>query len=139
LRLPVARSSAARAAIFSCWLAGSSLGGAALQLLLARFQPGQPVAAPGQIFGQYVTALSPELAIFLGVRRFRVCQHPGDLLLDAAGGTVGVERSVRLYLGPIQRHQPEPNQPASRHSSRTWRNTSFIRSACRRRKRAMTV
>ena len=90
--------------------AGRSLGGAALQLLLTRFQPGQPVAAPGQILGQCITALSPELAILLGVRRFRVCQHPGDLLLDAAGGTVGVERSVRLHLGPIQRHQPEPNQ-----------------------------
>ena len=38
-------------------------------------------------------------------------QHPANLVFDAAGGAVGIQRRVGLHLRSVQRHQPQPDQP----------------------------
>jgi len=86
-------------------LASGRRRGAVRQLLPARRQPGQAVAAALQVRGQRTAATrGPELAVLPRVGRFRFRQHPANLLFDAAGGAVGIERRIGLYLRSVQRH-----------------------------------
>ncbi len=84
--------------------------GLAQETLMAGAKPGQATRRLPQVGGEFVTSALPEHLVLGGVDRLGLRQHGGNLRLQGLRGAVRRQRRVRLHLGPVQRHHPEPHQ-----------------------------
>ena len=106
-RLPLARSSAARAAIFSCWRAAASAARRSSSALQARRRDRR--SSRRQVLRSRHRPRADSRSS--PIDRLRLGQHPPDLLPDRRGAAVRLQRGVGLHLRAVQNHQPEPDQP----------------------------
>jgi hypothetical protein len=87
------------------------LGGLRVQAGLGLAQPGQAPTAVGELGRELVAAGGAVLLVLPLVGLGGLAQDLGDFLLKLGQGAVGLAGGVAGHLGPVQRHQAQPDQP----------------------------